>query len=73
MALFNPKGVSKQAKGVPYKGKPNPQQAKAMALKGANAEKEKSSKEAKKSDAKTFKKGEVVQEKVSEETQEEEY
>ena len=73
MALFNPKGGSKQAKEVPYKGKPNPQEAKAMALKEAGAEKEKSLKEAKKFEAKTFKKAEVVEEKVSEETQEKEY
>lgn len=70
MALFTPKRLTKKAKAVPYKGKPNPQEAKAMALKEANAEKEKSLKEAKKLDAKTFKKGEVVEEKVSGETQE---
>ena len=73
MALFNPKGASKQAKGVPYKGKPNPQEAKAMALVEANAKKEMALKEAKKIEAKTFKKAEVVEEKVSEETQEKEY
>ena len=73
MALFNPKGVSKQAKEVPYKGKPNPQEAKAMAWVEANAKKEMALKEAKKIEAKTFKKAEVVEEKVSEETQEKEY
>ena len=73
MALFNPKGGSKQAKVVPYKGKPNPQEAKAMALVEANAKKEMALKEAKKIEAKTFKKAEVVEEKVSEETQEKEY
>ena len=70
MALFNPKGGSKQAKEVPYKGKPNPQEEKAMALKETATGKEKSLKEEKKIEAKTFKKGEVVVEKVSEETQE---
>lgn len=70
MALFTPKRLTKKAKAVPYKGKPNPKEAKAMTLKEAAAEKEKSLKEAKKFDAKTFKKAEVVEEKVSEETQE---
>ena len=70
MALFNPKGASKQAEEVPYKGKPNPQETKAMALKEAAAEKEKSLKEAKKVEPKAVKKAEVVEEKVSEETQE---
>ena len=73
MALFNPKGVSKQAKEVPYKGKPNPQETKAMSLAADNAKKEMALKEAKKIEAKTFKKAEVVEEKVSEETQEKEY
>lgn len=73
MALFNPKGGSKQAKEVPYKGKPNPQKAKAMALVGANAKKEMALRVAKKNEAKTFKKAEVGGEKVSEETQEKEY
>ena len=70
MALFNPKGGSKQEKEVLYKGKPNPQEVKAMALKEAAAKKEIALKEAKKIDAKTFKKEEVVEEKVSVETQE---
>ena len=73
MALFNPKGGSKQAKEVLYKGKPNPQEANAMALVEANAKKGMALKEAKKIEAKTFKKAEVVEEKVSEETQEKEY
>lgn len=70
MALFTPKRLTRKAKAVPYKGKPNPKEAKEIALKEAAAEKEKSLKEAKKLDAKTFKKGEVVEEKVSGETQE---
>lgn len=73
MALFNSKGVSKQAKEVPYKGKSNLQEAKAMALAKANAKKEMALKEVKKIESKTFKKAEVVEEKVSEETQEKEY
>lgn len=73
MALFNPKGASKQAKEVPYKGKPNPQEAKAMAFKEADAKKVMALKEAKKIEAKTFKKAEVVEANVSEETQENDY
>lgn len=69
MALFTPKRLTKKAKAVPYKGKPNPQEEKAMALKEAAAKKELALKEAKKIEAKTFKKAEVVEEKVSEETQ----
>lgn len=73
MALFKPKGVSEQAKEVLYKGKPNPQETKAMALAEADAEKEMALKEAKKIEAKSFKKAEVVVAKVSEETEEKEY
>lgn len=73
MALFNPKGANKQAKEVLYKGKTDPQEAKAMALKETAEKKEMALKEAKKIEAKTFKKVEVIEEKVSEETQEKEY
>ena len=73
MALFNPKGASKQAKAVPYKGKPNPKEAKENALKEANLKKEIALKEAQKVEPKTFKKAEVVEENVSVETQEKEY
>ena len=73
MALFTPIRLTKKAKAVPYNGKPNQQEAKAMSLAEANAIKEMALKEAKKIEAKTFKKEEVVEEKVSEETQEKEY
>ena len=46
MTLFKRKEGSKEVKPVPYKGKPNPTETKAKALKEAQAKKEKAQKEA---------------------------
>ena len=61
MALFNPKGASKQAKEVPYKGKPNPKEVKANALKEAVAKKENALRGVKKVEPKAVKMEVVVE------------
>ena len=73
MALFTPKRLSKEVQVVPYKGKTNPKEAKEKAKKEADLKAEKEAKEAKKIEAKTSNKAEVVEQGVSEETQEKEY
>ena len=72
MALFTPKRLPREVQAIPYKGKPNPKEAKEKAKQEADLKAEKEAKEAKKIEAKTSKNAEVVEQGVSEETQEKE-